>query len=227
MKFNVNALLKDKYVLYVVLFLAVTNLFGYLMMRNFDSIVFFLVVGFLTSYFSKNMIIIMLVAMLTTNLLGAKMFMTKEGLEGMKKEEKEEKDKKKKKHTIKKENLETLNPSSLNEAIDEEDGGDNGEIRGHKPKIDYASTLESAYDNLDKLLNSDAINKMSIDTQRLAEKQQLLMGNIDKLAPMITKAEGLIGGINFGNMEGMMNKIQGLVATTSQKTDEKKKGIKV
>ena len=57
MKFNIKSLLKDKNVLYVVLFLAVTNLFGYLMAGNFDAIMLFLVAGFASTYFSKNMII--------------------------------------------------------------------------------------------------------------------------------------------------------------------------
>ena len=87
MKFNIKSLLKDKNVLYVVLFLAVTNLFGYLMAGNFDAIMLFLVTGFASTYFSKNMIIIMLIAMLTTNfLIGGKFlgYKIKEGLEGMK-----------------------------------------------------------------------------------------------------------------------------------------------
>ena len=73
MKLNIKSLLKDKNVLYIVLFLAVTNLFGYLLMREVDAVIFFLIVGFLTSYFSKNMIVVMLVAMISTNfLLGSK-----------------------------------------------------------------------------------------------------------------------------------------------------------
>ena len=69
MKINFKSLLKDKNVLYVVLFLAVSNLFGYLLMREIDAVVFFLVVGFLATYFSKNMIVVMLIAMISTNLL--------------------------------------------------------------------------------------------------------------------------------------------------------------
>lgn len=82
MKLNLNSFLKDKNVLYVVLFLAITNIFGYLMLRNFDAIVFFFVVGFLSTYFSKNMIIVMIIAMISTNLLvGSKLLGSyKEGI---------------------------------------------------------------------------------------------------------------------------------------------------
>ena len=68
MKLNVDKLLTDKNVLYIVLFIAVANLLGFLLLRNFEAIVFFLLVGFLTTYFSKNMIIVFLVTMIATNL---------------------------------------------------------------------------------------------------------------------------------------------------------------
>jgi hypothetical protein len=208
MKLNLNSLLKDKNVLYVVLFLAITNIFGYLMLRNFDAIVFFFVVGFLSTYFSKNMIIIMIIAMISTNLLvGSKLLGSyKEGMAtnnavsssgSMKKG-----DNKKKSKVI--DNMATLSPSN----IDGSDDDTTDEIQGPKPKINYASTLESAYDNLDKLLSSDSINKMTADTQRLAEKQQLLMGNIEKLVPFIGKAESLLNNMGSDKMGGMLEKMQ-------------------
>ena len=69
--------------------------------------------------------------------------------------------------------------------------------------------MESAYDNLDKLLSSDAIGKMSMDTQRLAEKQQLLMGNIDKLSPLMKTAEDLLSGLNVDKMGDMLSGMKG------------------
>lgn len=68
MKFNIKSLLKDKNVLYIVMFLAVANMLGYLVLRDFEVILFFLLVGFLTTYFSKNMIIVLVVAMVASGL---------------------------------------------------------------------------------------------------------------------------------------------------------------
>ena len=102
-------------------------------------------------------------------------------------------------------NMTTLSPTNIDESDDE---GELDNIPGPKPKINYASTLESAYDNLDKLLSSDSINKMTTDTQRLAEKQQVLMGNIEKLVPFIGKAENLLKGMNSDKMGGMLEKMQ-------------------
>ena len=210
MKLNLNSLLKDKNVLYVVLFLAITNIFGYLMLRNFDAIVFFFVVGFLSTYFSKNMIIVMIIAMISTNLLvGSKLLGSyKEGMTNQntknehENETKTHKKKDNKKHPI--EHMDTLSPAN----IDGSDDDTTDEIQGAKPKINFASTLESAYDNLDKLLSSESINKMTADTQRLAEKQQVLMGNIEKLVPFIGKAENLLKGMNSDKMGGMLEKMQ-------------------
>ena len=223
MKLNLNSLLKDKNVLYVVLFLAITNIFGYLMLRNFDAIVFFFVVGFLSTYFSKNMIIVMIIAMISTNLLvGTKLLGSyKEGLamqattnnavssSGPLKKG----DNKKKAKVI--DNMATLSPAN----IDGSDDDTTDDIQGPKPKINYASTLESAYDNLDKLLSSDSINKMTVDTQRLAEKQQLLMGNIEKLVPFIGKAENLLKGMNSDKMGGMLEKMQAQMSNLANKAN--------
>jgi hypothetical protein len=101
-----------------------------------------------------------------------------------------------------------LNPARINAASDDEDDED---YDSH-PTVDYASTLESAYDNLDKLLSSDAISNMSADTQRLAEKQQMLMGNINKLQPMMEKAGSLLNGLDMGKMTGMLDGLQGKLA---------------
>lgn len=212
MKLNLNSFLKDKNVLYVVLFLAITNIFGYLMLRNFDAIVFFFVVGFLSTYFSKNMIIIMIIAMISTNLLvGSKLLGSyKEGMSTKDKKDNNKKDNNEKEKTS--EPMVTLSPSN----IDGSDDDTTDEIQGHKPKINYASTLESAYDNLDKLLSSDSINKMTADTQRLAEKQQVLMGNIEKLVPFIGKAENLLKGMNSDKMGGMLEKMQQQMSNLSK-----------
>ena len=72
------------------------------------------------------------------------------------------------------ESKENASPKPVDEAEEQ------AEATG-KPKVDYSATLEAAYDNIDKLLSSDALSNMSNETQRLAEKQQKLMGNIQKL----------------------------------------------
>lgn len=199
MKLSVKSLLKDKNVLYVVLFLAVMNLFGYLMLRDLDAVFFFLALGFVTSYFSKNMIIVMIVAMIGTNLLMSIRRPTEEGFDG-------EKDKKTEGGKNKGSTSNTVSPASAEE--DEE------EATGNKPKIDYASTVEKAYDNLDKLLGSDALKHMSDRTQNLASQQANLMETMKGMEPMMQRAGKMLEGLDVGQMggmiEGLAEKLEGL-----------------
>ena len=82
---NVKAFLTNQTVLYIVLFLALTNLIGYVSLQDNQSVVFFLGVGVLTSYFSNNMVVILGVALILTNILKASdLRIASLGLEGMK-----------------------------------------------------------------------------------------------------------------------------------------------
>lgn len=184
MKFKLKSILKDKNVLYIVFFLALVNLFGYLMAGNLDAVIFFLILGYLTSYFSKNMIVVMLAAIILTNLFVSSRYLgQKPLLEGM-------------------ESKENASPKPVDEAEEQ------AEATG-KPKVDYSATLEAAYDNIDKLLSSDALSNMSNETQRLAEKQQKLMGNIAKLEPMMQKAGSLLEGLDMGKMTQLIGSLEG------------------
>ena len=64
-------LLQNKYVLYLVLFIAVTNILGYLAIEDFRSLMVFIAVAALASHFSKNMIIVLGSALIGTNILYA------------------------------------------------------------------------------------------------------------------------------------------------------------
>ena len=59
----------DKNVLYIMLIIAVVNLMGYLMMGNFEAVVFFAIVAYLSTFFTKNMVFVFLISILATNFL--------------------------------------------------------------------------------------------------------------------------------------------------------------
>jgi len=63
-----KGLMENQNVLYVVAFLAFMSILGYLAKQNMEAVIFFLVVGFLTTYFSKNMIVVLLTAIIASNL---------------------------------------------------------------------------------------------------------------------------------------------------------------
>jgi len=65
---TLDNLLNNIYFLYFVSFLAVFNLFAYIIMNNFNAIILFILIGYITYLFSKNMAIVLIVALLITNL---------------------------------------------------------------------------------------------------------------------------------------------------------------
>lgn len=78
-----NAILHNRVLLYFIFLVSLGNLFYLTVERDITSIVIFLLVGFLTSFFSKNMLIILFIALITSSILkhGAKI--RHEGLENM------------------------------------------------------------------------------------------------------------------------------------------------
>ena len=62
-------MLQDKNVLYIVSFLAVINFFGYIVLRDSYALLIFLSIGFISTYFSKNMTIVLLSTLLLTNFI--------------------------------------------------------------------------------------------------------------------------------------------------------------
>lgn len=75
-----SKLLTSKYFLYFMVFLSASTMLGYLVTHNLNAIAFFGLVGFLTYQFSKNMTIVLLVALLSTNFMVANR-MLREGME--------------------------------------------------------------------------------------------------------------------------------------------------
>ena len=60
--------LRNKTVLYIVTFIALMNLLGYVSLNNFNAVVMFLAVGIIAFQFTKNMIIVLLACLLATNI---------------------------------------------------------------------------------------------------------------------------------------------------------------
>jgi|TARA_B110000285_G_C15140553_1_gene630510 hypothetical protein len=88
MKYNFNPVLQNQLVLYLFLFMTFTQIVVYVSNNDTTGIVLICLVGFLTSFFSKNMIVILCVALIMTNLL--KKGMKQVGYEGFEENEEAE-----------------------------------------------------------------------------------------------------------------------------------------
>lgn len=82
MKYNFNPILQNQLVLYLFLFMTLVQIVIYVNSSDITSIVFMCLLGFVTAFFSKNMIVILCVALTVTNILNTGL--NRAGIEGMK-----------------------------------------------------------------------------------------------------------------------------------------------
>ena len=203
-KSTVTSFLTNKWVLNIVSFLALFNVIGYMIMGNFNNVIFFIVLAILVKYFSKNMIIILGVPLIIVNLLSVKNghgFM--EGFVDKDKDKTQADIVKKTNDDSKKNDSATLTGTehpeidSVNEKTDEH--FEVGRTKNKTSKIDYASTIEDAYDDLNKILGSDGIKRLTTDTQGLMKQQMELAKSMEAMAPIVEKMMPMAQ-----NLQGMM-----------------------
>ena len=66
---DAKTILHNRFILYIVLFLALSDISFLVMGSEFVLVSIFILSGFVTSFFSKNMIVIMCIALVITNIL--------------------------------------------------------------------------------------------------------------------------------------------------------------
>lgn len=216
-------LLTNKIVLNIVCVLSALNIIGYLAIGKINAILFFIVLAILITQFNKNMIIVLGVPLILVNLLVAKEYSFVEGMETNSdttkpsmesKDMKPEKKKDDKKATAQDNKIGQL-PITPLEPTENSESFEVGRAkrRGAGPQIDYAATVEDAYDNLNSILGGEGIQKLTADSQNLMKQQMQLaesMKNmkpmIDSLEPMMLQAQEMMKGMGDGNggMEGLM-----------------------
>jgi hypothetical protein len=203
MAFNI---LTNKYVLYTVLFLAITNVLGYLAMRDFESIILMIAVGALANHFNKNMIIVLSAAILAsvifkTTKRPAWPWYEKEGFknkEGLEQKEEERKDI----NQEKQENMGVRTLQKLDKNLDnaakkrnEYEAADESEedlVETGNNKKDYADSMEDQINNLTNMLGNNNIKNIGKDTDDLVKKQNDLVDQMQNLGPMLKQAEDLL-----------------------------------
>jgi hypothetical protein len=106
--------------------------------------------------------------------------------------------------------LEHHNMETTNEATNESfEVGRAKKRNGYE--VDYASTIEDAYDSLNQILGSDGVKRLTDDTQNLM-KQQLQLAEsmksmepfIKNMGPMMQQAQSMLKGMG-DNKEGLGN----------------------
>ena len=82
-----NILLHNKYVLYLLNFIALVILFHLLFLGDVFHVILFFLIGFLTQFFCKNMMVILFTAILCISILKYGFQINLEGMNGMDSEE--------------------------------------------------------------------------------------------------------------------------------------------
>ena len=226
---SVSKVLTNKYVLYFVLFLAVTNVLGYLVMGQLTAALFFIVVAYLISNFSQNMIIVLGAALLFTNILmvgnTVKEGLTNPDKDADKKDEdatkmKDKKDDKKTTSIITPLDQDKTTNTSIHSSVaashdeskeDKDDGIEphtkdeamNVMSNKRRNRIDYASTIEDAYGDLNNILGSDGIKRLTDDTQRLMSQQLQLADAMKSMTPLLESAKSMLQGFDLKNLDGL------------------------
>ena len=78
-----NPILHNKFILYAVFFIALVYLYGLSIQRSWFHIAIFILIGYVSTFFSKNMTVVLIIAVVLTNILrsGSKAASISEGLE--------------------------------------------------------------------------------------------------------------------------------------------------
>jgi len=206
MKLNstLSKILTNKWVLNVVSVISFLNVIGYMIMGNFNIVLFFIVLAGLVRYFSQNMIIVLGVPLIIVNLFAMKQ--TSYGLEGMETPKGDPKKDEKPKEEPKDDNSATGKP-----AEEPKDHFEVGRKKNGTSKIDYASTIEDAYDDLNKILGSDGMKSLTEDTQRLMKQQMELAQSmkqmtpiVEKMLPMAEQAQKMMSTMDGNGMSNLM-----------------------
>ena len=235
LKANISKILSSSILLRTVFVLSLFNIIGYLVYGNFHAIIFFVLVGGLVKYFSRNMILILGIPLFVVNLfvMGKSV---KEGMENSNSNSNSSDSNSRSNSTTTNTTSQDASGNTLQSTIQKinekastkqglpitpiddtssnntsknvaEESFEVGRNKKGKYDIDYASTIEDAYDELNKIIGGDGIQKLTGDTQNLMKQQMQLaeamksmgplveqMGPLmESVGPMLEQAKGIMG----------------------------------
>ena len=202
----------NKYVLYIVAFIAALNVLGYMAAGKNICVLLFILIAAITSYFSKNMVFVLAVPtflvgffVICDSMKSVKEGVTAGELTGKSKSKSDDDD------------------DDDDEDNDDDTGNDNGdddddeEVKPSEKKtdgyrnsgrkgdrIDYATTLEDAYTNLNNMVGKDGIKALTRDTKALMKQQVELANAMKGMQPLIGQAKEMMNSLGeFGDLNKM------------------------
>ena len=168
--YNYKAILYNRYVLYFILLISLCDLYFLAITGDSVYVVIFILVGFLTQFFSKNMMVVLCVALVVTNILKyGKSAGLDNNFEGFK--------------------------SKKSKKMEDEDTEEDSETEKEQDVEDEGFEL---FPNTEPTIGVEVKNKLNgIDaiennTNSLLETQKQLMENMKSLEPMLDSANEIL-----------------------------------
>lgn len=222
-KSTVSNLLVNRTFLNVVFIISLLNIIGYLVYGNLHAVIFFILIAGIVGHFSKNMTIVLLIPLFLSNLF-VLLQNKREGMETATKDEIKDKaaaaDPAKVKDTISKINqkastkqglpITPIHDDTVTTSTETEESFEVGRSKKGGYDIDYAATIEDAYDELNKVIGGDGIQKLTADTQQLMNQQLQLTKAMQGFAPMLENMKPLMDSVG-----PMLQQAKGMMGSSS------------
>lgn len=161
---NLGAFLHNRYLLYILCILAIVNIVLLGNKRDYNSIIVFVVVSLLTSYFNKNMIVILSVGLLAVYALNYNKS-HKEGVE---------------------------NKGDAGAASGEEGEGSTSEEEPDKDIVSTTTTKEDKPLESTNTDRQALYNNLTNDFKEFQDVQKNLLATMKQIDPLLQQAEGFV-----------------------------------
>jgi len=172
-KVNVNSIKQNRIVLYVVGIFSLLYVLFLANQKDFNSVFVFAIVSFLLSFFTKNMILILITALLFTHFVKFTIHYKKEGMSNKKK----------------KEGLENKKKEGMENEEEKEEEEEEPTLETNE--IDVESTPNEMTEE-EKKKKQDEYNKLKKEFVEFQSIQKDILKNMQEIDPLLNKAENFI-----------------------------------
>lgn len=178
------SIMNNKWFLYFLSIVAVGQLVTYGIDQKWESTILFVIIGLLAHNYTKNMIFVLLLAILGTGILTSFIKFNEGFKEGAEHEGDE---------------VEEEEVEEDDEEDDEEDEKEEEE-QFTSNHVDKASTMSKNLENIKNIVGSGGINKMTRETAALMKQQNKMLENMEKIKPLTEQAVGLVDKLESSNL---------------------------
>lgn len=232
MKINFNQFFNNNIVLYILSFITLTNILAYFIQQKYVSIFFFMLVGFLTSYFSKNMTIILLISIISTNFLAAFSNIFKIKIVAGNKKEGFENDKCNQDNENKCNDISGCNWSNnkcqlkslaTDSNIESDNNTQKSEISNKfenmKKSEDGSNILENILNTGDvkKIIDQSNVSELAKKTNLIMNEQNNLITQMKDVTPVLKEAISAMSSLGNGNYMELFDSLSGKVENLYEK----------